>query len=290
MIDVLMVEPFRKPYVRRIKNTEKSYRNIVNGELKTEQLDKKTVIVSNAKAKNINLFPNRKVGMDIICGTFFIAAGDNSSSYSSLTEKQISYYSDIMQEIELISHQEVLEKILNGTTGIGKDIMFINTLCMEFYEKETDFEKIANSYNSEEKIEAKELLKTMHRVFCEVHKTDCVDKLNENGEDMFYLPAVIKSRETGKLCIALVLVDTQSSGEHFETQFAFSGGFYSDCDLTDEIKPEREQIGKYDYWYTPTYEGDIHVDFSEMPPDVKEILEYARCQDEQMQDIKMESL
>ena len=79
-------------------------------------------------------------------------------------------------------------------------------------------------------LKAKELLKTMHEVFCSTHKTDCVDDLDTVGDEFVSLPAVIKSDKTGEICVGLVYVDIESSGEHWGTAFAFSNGFVNQED------------------------------------------------------------
>ena len=103
---------------------------------------------------------------------------------------------------------------------------------------------------------------------------------------------MIKSRETNALCVGLVLVDIESSGEHWGTQFMLDGNFYcddSEC-MTDKVKTKREEIGVYDYWYTPEFDGDIHIDKENAPEDVRELLDYASGADGQTQGISMDGM
>ena len=167
--------------------------------------------------------------------------------------------------------KELREDRIYGLKLIGKNEVFINNLNLKL-----------RTLDAKSMRDDKEILKTMHEVFCGTYGTDCVDDIDAGNEDMFYLPAVIKSRETNALCVGLVLVDIESSGEHWGTQFMLDGNFYcddSEC-MTDKVKTKREEIGVYDYWYTPEFDGDIHIDKENAPEDVRELLDYASGPDE----------
>lgn len=56
------------------------------------------------------------------------------------------------------------------------------------------------------------------------------------------------------------------------------------------VKAERDRIGSYDYWYTPTFAGDIHVSFDDVPEDVQSMLDYAKGIKEQTQGMNMNSI
>lgn len=289
-IKVMVFEPLREPHIEHIKNTEEVYKNIVEGEYRVQSLDKKTVLISNSKDKELELVPNRHVGRDIICGTFFIASDTGEKRYASLTDEQLKYYFQMYKECEVISQQEVKENMLYSGESIGKDEVFINNINMRL--GEIDFKKLVESYKSHEYTEAKGLLKMMHEEFCEAFGTSDVDELMDSDEVYIHLPAVMKSRETGELCVGLVYVDTESSGEHWGTAFAFSKGFVSQDDL-DENNPmvaERKEFGIYDYWYTPDYEGDIHTDRHYAPDEVKALLDYAIGSEEQTQGMNMDGM
>lgn len=46
----------------------------------------------------------------------------------------------------------------------------------------------------------------------------------------------------------------------------------------------RENFAPYDYWYTPTVEGDIHVDFENVPESVQSLMQpFRQGQDEQQE-------
>lgn len=289
-IKVMVFEPLREPHIEHIKNTKEVYQNVVEGEYKVQALDKQTVLIHNVKDKELELVPNRHVGKDIICGTFFIARDTGEDMYASLSDDQMKYYYQMYKESEVISQQDVKENLLYSGEGIGRDEIFINNINLRL--GEVDFKKVVESYKTPEFAEAKELLKLLHEEFCEAFGTSDVDELID-GEDVFiHLPAVMRSRETGELCVGLVYVDTESSGEHWGTAFAFSNGFVNqeDKDINNPMVEERKAFGIYDYWYTPDYDGDIHSDRNYAPDEVKAILDYAIGEEEQTQGMNMDGM
>ena len=289
-IKVMVIEPLREPHIEHIKNTKEVYQNVVEGEYKAQPLDRQTVLIHNVKDKELELVPNRHVGKDIICGTFFIARDTGEDMYASLSDDQMKYYYQMYKESEVISQQDVKENLLYSGEGIGRDEIFINNINLRL--GEVDFKKVVESYKTPEFAEAKELLKLLHEEFCEAFGTSDVDELID-GEDVFiHLPAVMRSRETGELCVGLVYVDTESSGEHWGTAFAFSNGFVNqeDKDINNPMVEERKSFGVYDYWYTPDYDGDIHSDRNYAPDEVKAILDYAIGEEEQTQGMNMDGM
>jgi len=289
-IKVMVFEPLREPHIEHIKNTKEVYQNVVEGEYKAQPLDRQTVLIHNVKDKELELVPNRHVGKDIICGTFFIARDTGEDMYASLSDDQMKYYYQMYKESEVISQQDVKENLLYSGEGIGRDEIFINNINLRL--GEVDFKKVVESYKTPEFAEAKELLKLLHEEFCEAFGTSDVDELID-GEDVFiHLPAVMRSRETGELCVGLVYVDTESSGEHWGTAFAFSNGFVNqeDKDINNPMVEERKAFGIYDYWYTPDYDGDIHSDRNYAPDEVKAILDYAIGEEEQTQGMNMDGM
>ena len=55
-----------------------------------------------------NLQANRRIGVDIIAGTFFIARDDGSEYLKSLTDEQIEKYMERFNEIEHIEQEEMM--------------------------------------------------------------------------------------------------------------------------------------------------------------------------------------
>lgn len=133
-----------------------------------------------------------------------------------------------------------------------------------------DFQLLNMSCNSENTSYAAEKLLAMHLVFEEVYGEGYVDE----NYGMVMMPAVIRGRESGIQALALVTLDLESSGEHWNTTFLSPRGplVQGDAHLTEEQKQAiKEYYIPYDYWYTPLVERDPHVDFTDMPESVADI-------------------
>lgn len=134
-----------------------------------------------------------------------------------------------------------------------------------------DFAKLDRSCNSKKAEYAKEILKQMHDLFVDVYQMDSLDYEYEFVD----VPAVIRGRNTGHLCLGLVTLDIQSSGEHYGSWFFTPQGVIDDG--SEEIRPEdalylRAVYAPYDYWYTVYIQRDHHVDFDHVPAKVADML------------------
>jgi hypothetical protein len=134
-----------------------------------------------------------------------------------------------------------------------------------------DFSSLDRSCNSEDSAYACKILKQMHDLFTEVYQTDSLDYEYEFVD----VPAVIRGRNTGHLCLGLVTLDLQSSGEHFGTWFFTPRGVIDQG--FEKMRPEDELYLKafytpYDYWYTVYIQRDHHVDFDHVPEKVADML------------------
>lgn len=129
--------------------------------------------------------------------------------------------------------------------------------------------------NSPDNSYAKETLKTMHDLLVEAYGTDRFDFDSE----WVTVPAIIKSRNSGLLCLGLVTIDLESSGEHWGTFFLTPIGVIDqggDAITEKESKYLKENYLPYDYWYTANIGNDIHVDFDTAPDTVREFISYCR--------------
>ena len=142
--------------------------------------------------------------------------------------------------------------------------------------RKVSFGQLESSLQSPDKSYAGEVLKEMHGAFVKTYGTDYL----EEGEFEFVnIPAVIRSRNTGKLCLGIVTLDLESSGEHWGTDFLTPYGVVSqgdpnmNADLQQYI---RDSFVPYDYWYTADVERDIHVSLDGMPEDVADLIAVAR--------------
>lgn len=275
MIKVMVFEPGKIPYIEAVRNEKRVFDKVVGGNYEKLNPDRMTALIYNPNGKQEGLKANRAVGDGIVYGTFFLAADLGKTGFGTLSPMQRQFYNAVYGEPGAFDDEEFEE---DKPIRIRKDEMLLNNVSMQI--NGFDLQKVSASYHTEEKTEAKELLKLFHNEFCKAFDTECVDDLIDSGEDFIHLPAVIKSRETGDICIGFVEVDIDSSGEHWGTNFLFDRGFVSHNDTLDRnpMVPQRQAFGVYDYWYTPDYYGDIHSDKSTAPKDVREMLEYAREQ------------
>ncbi len=135
---------------------------------------------------------------------------------------------------------------------------------------EIDFSKLNISCNNDDTSYAAEVLFKMHDTFEDVY--DAFELEEEYG--MVLLPAVVRGIETKNNCLALVMIDLESSGEHWGTTFLTPLGLITQGDPELTVEEEqfiRETYGCYDYWYTPPVRNDIHIDFENMPEQVIKI-------------------
>lgn len=107
-LKVVIVEPGKHPRMEMIKDTLEEKQRIVDGYIEVLDLDDGAVLICNEVGKLIDLKANRKVGSDIIAGTFFIVGDDGSEKFVSLTDEQVDQYMKQFYEIEEHSQTEML--------------------------------------------------------------------------------------------------------------------------------------------------------------------------------------
>ena len=280
-IKVLIVKPEEKPYAEEIDCNLKTFQNIVGGNIQDVYIERGTVLVCHEEGKLLGLTPNRVIGNDVICGTFFLAGDDGGEEFVSLSDEKIEKYTEELKEG--ISYYDDITD--------NKNKEFIKNLNGFLGGNDFDMYKLAKSYDTEDKQYAKDVLREMHRIFVKTYETDCIDEIEDGDSDFLYVPAVIRSIDTGKTCIGLVYLDRTSSGEHWDTIYMTKFGIISQSDAQDnEIAiNEMKSYMPYTYWYTPEYDGDIHVNKQKMPDDIKEMLDYA-VTEEQTQSMNMDSM
>lgn len=140
-----------------------------------------------------------------------------------------------------------------------------------------DHVELQADYATKEKAYAKSVLNALHQGVQVVYGTEIFDRDTAGGYVL--LPGVVQSKDTGELCIALLELDLQSSGEHCATDFLIRYGCISQSEqeMPDDVRKFlRETYGAYDYGYTATLTDDIHVDKSSLPPEMREVLEHFR--------------
>ena len=95
-MNVLIVEPDKRPYPKEIGNDLKSMQEVVGGYIETLTLERNVVLVLNEEGKLIPLKKNRLISnginSDILMGTFFVAGTDDEGEFTSLTNAQMEKY------------------------------------------------------------------------------------------------------------------------------------------------------------------------------------------------------
>lgn len=137
--------------------------------------------------------------------------------------------------------------------------------------KTTDLKELHASCNSRNTAYAAVKLLELHRAFEDVYGKNYVDE----SYGMITVPGIVRGRNTGMHDIALLIIDLESSGEHWGTTFITKNGpLVQGCVSLTEA--EKTYIDKnyipYDYWYTPLIEDDIHVCREDMPESVANIM------------------
>ena len=146
---------------------------------------------------------------------------------------------------------------------------YINTKVLP----KIDYGRLQEDYGTAEKAYAKSVLNALHQGVLEVYGTGTFDRDTAGGYVL--LPGVVQSKATGELCIALLELDLQSSGEHCATDFLTRYGCINqnEPEMPEQVRKFlRETYGAYEYGYTATLTDDIHVDKGSLPQAMREML------------------
>ena len=90
-IRVLIVEPHKEPRQIKIVHTLENLQKSVDGLIEYIELDYQTDLICNEEGKLLNMELNRRLGNDIIAGTFLVV-GQHNGDTISLSRKQIRKY------------------------------------------------------------------------------------------------------------------------------------------------------------------------------------------------------
>ena len=91
-LTVLVVEPMKAPYVKRIADDLHTLQSLVGGNIEAVYpFSEPVALICNEEGKMLDLSPNRFLRLengepyDIVCGTFFLV-GTDGDKFVSLTE------------------------------------------------------------------------------------------------------------------------------------------------------------------------------------------------------------
>lgn len=129
-IRVLVVEPGKAPYAQQIENDYRTMQKLVDGCIEFVPLPELgCCLYCNEEGKLIGMPGNRRLdNKDIICGTFFICAGDGHGNDISLNDEQLQYYTKRFREAEHYTdaeahHAECEIKIMPSASNSIEDVM-----------------------------------------------------------------------------------------------------------------------------------------------------------------------
>lgn len=114
MMDVLIVEPNKLPYEKRIPNTLEAKQKIVGGLIEVTYMlnDDKVAIICNEEGKIYGMPLNRDIGHDIIAGTFIIVGNDeNEEDFISLSKEQVKKYKERFNEESIVETENKITAI-----------------------------------------------------------------------------------------------------------------------------------------------------------------------------------
>ena len=113
-IEILVVEPEKKPYVKTIDNSLQAMQEVVGGYIEPIYFDDVAIVVNeegkiNGLSLNRSLYDESGDRFDIIAGTFFVC-GLGEENFTSLNEKQKEQYAKEFYPAEIF--------LPNGKGGI----------------------------------------------------------------------------------------------------------------------------------------------------------------------------
>lgn len=105
-ITVLKVEPGKAPETVTIPNTLEAAQKMVGGYIEISSLDD-VCLVCNEDGKLTGLEGNRRLGNDIITGTFFLTGCTDDGDFCSLTPEQLEHFTRRFAQPETFQPGEV---------------------------------------------------------------------------------------------------------------------------------------------------------------------------------------
>lgn len=112
-IKVLMVEPHKLPKVTMLDRNLDALQKAVSigaesqGLIEIMPLENNVCLLCNEEGKLIGLEGNRRLGRDIIAGTFYICGNSKSGALCSLSEENIRKYTILFSLPETFTDEEV---------------------------------------------------------------------------------------------------------------------------------------------------------------------------------------
>lgn len=293
-IRIVSVEPGKKPIIEHINNSIETFHKIINDNITIVMLDDNISIVMSNKYNDHKMSANRKLGDVYIGGEFFLTGNTKDNVFVSLTDEQIHTCMNWFEEIPKWSGSQIAtakeyDKSENNMFLASQILQekYLNKINTDILPN-VDYNKLNSSYKTDEMKYAKDILNKLHMAFIEIYGTDTLD----SSYEFVTMPAVIKGINTNNICIGLIDIDVSSSGEHWGTAYFTEKGVVlpfetDDMDLKNKIE---NRFVPYEYFYTPTVEGDIHIDGFNKTNEIISLLGYAYNVDSQLSDDELEEI
>mgnify|MGYP003292857525 CR=1 FL=1 len=106
-IKVVMVEPHKNPTITTLKNKLENLQEAVGGLIEFINIEDNVCILCNEEGKLIGLEGNRKVGNDILVGTFYVCGSNNEGELTSLNQYQLDTYLELFWEPQTFTQAEI---------------------------------------------------------------------------------------------------------------------------------------------------------------------------------------
>ena len=126
-ITVLKVEPMKKPTIVTLQNDLDSLQKAVSercerqGLIEIIPIAHDAAILCNEEGKLLGLEGNRRLGNDILVGTFYVVGDTKQGKLCSLTEKQISLYHALFNKPEVFTDEEIADSPFFEITDSEED-------------------------------------------------------------------------------------------------------------------------------------------------------------------------
>lgn len=144
-----------------------------------------------------------------------------------------------------------------------------------------DYDRLQTSYDTDMDY-AKGVLNRLHEAMKNAYGGERLGEW-DGDEGFVMIPGIVRGRENGNMCIALLDLDLSSSGEHWGTSFLCKYGVIpqtgADTDngnnsaLVSHMRELSAAFVPYDYCYTAALPDDIHVRHATLPADLKAVLD-----------------
>ena len=159
---------------------------------------------------------------------------------------------------------------MNEKSVIDEYLDYLNDKILPFI----DYEKLYTSYKTD-MVYAKGILNLLHEAMVKAYGADRLDWCD--GDDGYVvIPGIVRNMKNGNMCLALLDLDLNSSGEHWGTDFLCKYGVVSQGGNEEQDKRITELVHNfyvpYDYCYTAVIPCDHHVDETALPKELKSVL------------------